>query len=201
MATDHIRYDLLAQDALRGVVRKVLTDVAREGLKGEHHFYVAFDTRAPGVRVSDRLREKYPEEMTLVLQHQFWDLKVSDQAFEVGVSFGGVPERVHVPFTAVKGFFDPSVQFGLQFEVAKEAGAPAQDTTKLEPAAKKAAPEPAASRPAPRGAASEPEEARPRGSVPATRKKNPLKVEKPAEPAPAPKSGAEVVSIEKFRKK
>ena len=199
MATDHIRYDLLAQDALRGVVRKVLADVAREGIKGEHHFYVAFDTRAPGVRVSDRLREKYPEEMTIVLQHQFWDLKVSDQAFEVGVSFGGVPERVHVPFTAVKGFFDPSVQFGLQFEVAKDAGAPAQDTAKLEPAAKKAAPEP--SRPAPRGAASEPEEARPRGSVPATRKKNPLKVEKPAAPAAAPKSGAEVVSIEKFRKK
>jgi hypothetical protein len=197
MATDHIRYDLLAQDALRGVVRKVLTDVAREGLKGEHHFYVAFDTRAPGVRVSERLREKYPEEMTLVLQHQFWDLKVGEQGFDVGVSFGGVPERVHVPFTAIKGFFDPSVQFGLQFEVAKAV--PAQDTAKAEPHAKKA--EPAAARPAPRGAASEPEETRPRGSVPATRKKNPLKVEKPAAPAPAPKSGAEVVSIEKFRKK
>jgi hypothetical protein len=198
MATDHIRYDLLAQDALRGVVRKVLSDVAREGLKGEHHFYVAFDMRAPGVRVSDRLREKYPDEMTLVLQHQFWDLKVGDQAFEVGVSFGGVPERVLVPFSAIKGFFDPSVQFGLQFEVVKDA--PVQDAVKTQPA-KKAAPESPASRPAPRGAASEPEETRPRGSVPATRKKNPLKVEKPAEPAPAPKGGAQVVSIEKFRKK
>jgi hypothetical protein len=201
MATDHIRYDLLAQDALRGMVRKVLSDVAREGLKGEHHFFVAFDTRAPGVRISGRLREKHPEEMTIVLQHQFWDLKVSDQGFEVGVSFGGVPERVHVPFTAIKGFFDPSVQFGLQFEVAKGAAAPAQDTAKSEPPTKKAVPQPTASRPVPRGAASEPEETRPRGSVPATRKKNPLKVEKPAAPATAPGGGAQVVSIEKFRKK
>jgi hypothetical protein len=200
MATDLIRYDLLAQDALRGVVRKVLTDVAREGLKGEHHFYIAFDTRAPGVQVSDRLREKYPEEMTIVLQHQFWDLKVGEHAFDVGVSFGGVPERVHVPFTAIKGFFDPSVQFGLQFEVLKQAATPAQDTARSEPAAANK-PEPIAARPAPRGAASEPEETRPRGSVPATRKKNPLKAEKPAEPAAAPKSGAEVVSIDKFRKK
>ncbi|HEY8267682.1 MAG TPA: ClpXP protease specificity-enhancing factor SspB [Xanthobacteraceae bacterium] len=199
---DLIRYDLLAQDALRGVVRKVLTDVAREGLKGDHHFYVAFDTRAPGVRISDRLHAKYPEEMTIVLQHQFWDLTVTEQTFEVGVSFGGTPERLLVPFTAIKGFFDPSVQFGLQFEVTKDTSAPAQDVAAKEPAAKKLAHD-KSSRPAPRGAASEPEETRPvRGSVPATRKKAALaKVDKQGEPAPKPKAGAEIVSLDKFRKK
>jgi hypothetical protein len=116
MAVDHIRYDILAQDALRGLVRKVLMDTAKNGLPGEHHFYISFDTRADGVRLSPRMRAQYPEEMTVVLQHQFWDLGVTESGFEVGVSFGGIPERVAVPFAAVKGFFDPSVQFGLQFE-------------------------------------------------------------------------------------
>ncbi|MDQ4060169.1 MAG: ClpXP protease specificity-enhancing factor SspB, partial [Pseudomonadota bacterium] len=124
MAQDLIRYDILAQEALRGVVRRVLTDVARDGLPGEHHFYIAFDTRAPGVRLSQRLREQYPEEMTVVLQHQFWDLAVTEHSFEVGLSFGGVPERLQIPFSAIKGFFDPSVQFGLQFEVAREDETP-----------------------------------------------------------------------------
>lgn len=121
MAIDHIRYDVLAQDALRGVVRTVLADVAKKGLPGEHHFYISFDTRADGVRLSPRMHAQYPEEMTIVLQHQFWDLVVSQDGFEVGLSFGGVPERLAVPFAAVKGFFDPSVQFGLQFEQAGEA--------------------------------------------------------------------------------
>jgi uncharacterized protein len=121
MAVDHIRYDVLAQEALRGVVRTVLADVAKKGLPGEHHFYISFDTRADGVRLSPRMRTQYPEEMTIVLQHQFWDLVVSQHGFEVGLSFGGVPERLGVPFAAVKGFFDPSVQFGLQFEQAGEA--------------------------------------------------------------------------------
>ena len=94
---DHIRYDILTQDALRGVVRTVLEDAARNGLPGEHHFYVAFDTRAEGVKLSQRMRAQYPEEMTVVLQHQFWDLVVADDQFEVGLSFGGVPERVVVP--------------------------------------------------------------------------------------------------------
>ncbi len=88
MADDLIRYDLLVQDALRGVVRKVLTDAAREGLMGEHHFYVSFRTEAPGVRISQALREKYPQDMTIVLQHQFWDLNVTEHAFEVGLSRG-----------------------------------------------------------------------------------------------------------------
>ncbi len=98
MAVDHIRYDILAQDALRGVVRRLLMDTAENGLPGEHHFYISFDTRAEGVRLSPRMRAQYPEEMTVVLQHQFWDLKVTETGFEVGVSFGGIPERVSVPF-------------------------------------------------------------------------------------------------------
>src|SRR5947209_10556774 len=113
MAVDHIRYDLLAQEALRGVVRRVLADAARKGLPGDHHFFVEFDTRAPGVRVSERMRAQYPQEMTIVLQHQFWDLAVAEHAFEVGLSFNGIAERLVVPFDAIKGFFDPSVQFGL----------------------------------------------------------------------------------------
>ena len=123
MSDDHIRYDILVQEALRGVVRKVVGEVQRTGLPGDHHFYIAFDTNAPGVRISSRLREQYPEEMTVVLQHQFWDLSVTEHTFEVGLSFGGVPERLLVPFSAIKGFFDPSVQFGLQFEADTEGKA------------------------------------------------------------------------------
>lgn len=123
MSDDHIRYDVLVQEALRGVVRKVVGEVVRTGLPGEHHFYIAFDTTAPGVRISSRIREQYPEEMTVVLQHQFWDLIVTEHTFEVGLSFGGIPERLLIPFSAIKGFFDPSVQFGLQFEVDTEGKA------------------------------------------------------------------------------
>ena len=131
MATDHIRYDLLAQDALRGVVRKVLSDAAKHGLPGDHHFFVTFDTCAEGVRLSQRMRAQYPKEMTVVLQHQFWDLVVSEEGFEVGLSFGGIPERLSVPFAAVKQFHDPSVEFGLQFE---QIGAAPEATAKPAPA-------------------------------------------------------------------
>jgi hypothetical protein len=117
---DHIRYDLLTQQALRAVVRNVLADTAKKGLPGEHHFYITFDTRAEGVKLSPRLREQFPKDMTIILQHQFWDLVVTDEGFEVGLSFGGVPERVGVPFDAINAFFDPSVQFGLQFEQIAE---------------------------------------------------------------------------------
>lgn len=116
MATDLIRYDVLVQQALRSVVRKVLADGARDGLPGAHHFYVSFDTNAPGVKITNRLHMMYPEEMTIVLQHQFWDLSVSDTGFEVSLSFEKIPERLIVPFDAVTGFFDPSVKFGLKFE-------------------------------------------------------------------------------------
>ncbi len=191
--TDLIRYDLLAQDALRSVVRKVLTDVAKDGLPGEHHFFIAFDTRAQGLRISDRLRAQFPEEMTIVLQHQFWDLKVGEHAFEVGVSFNGAPERLLIPFAAVKGFFDPSVQFGLQFEVISNENAEdgangikvANDdrTGDRQPAMNPA-----------KGAASEPEIAKPAHERTAP--------EKPAAAdAAQPEAGAQIVSLDKFRKK
>ena len=117
MADDLIRYDVLAQEAMRGVMRKVLSEVEKTGLPGEHHFFVTFLTSAPGVRISSRLREKYPEQMTIVVQHQYWDLKVSDTGFEIGLSFSDVPERLLIPFAAIKGFYDPSVNFELEFDV------------------------------------------------------------------------------------
>ena len=120
MPQDMIRYDILAQEALRGVIRKVLGEVAKAGLPGNHHFFVTFLTGAPGVRISTRLHEKYPEQMTIVLQHQFWDLQVTDVLFEVGLSFGDVPERLVVPFSAIRGFYDPSVNFELEFDVEVE---------------------------------------------------------------------------------
>jgi len=118
MAEDHMRYDILAQEALRGVVRKVLAEVAKTGLPGDHHFFISFVTRAPGVRLSEKLLGQYDKEMTIVIQNQYWDLKVTETGFEVGLSFDGIPEILVIPFSAVKGFFDPSVQFGLQFDPA-----------------------------------------------------------------------------------
>jgi hypothetical protein len=119
MAEDLIRYDILAQEALRGVVRKVLSEVARTGLPGDHHFFISFVTRAPGVRLSQRLLEQYDKEMTIVLQNQYDGLKVTETGFEVGLSFDGRAEVLVIPFSALKGFFDPSVQFGLQFDVER----------------------------------------------------------------------------------
>jgi hypothetical protein len=120
MPNDMIRYDLLVQEALCGVVKKVLGEAARDGLPGEHHFYITFRTQAPGIRLSARMRKEYPDEMTIILQHQFEDLSVTDQAFEVGLSFRGIAERLLIPFDALTGFFDPSVQFGLKFELHPE---------------------------------------------------------------------------------
>ena len=111
-----IDYESLAQDAMRGVVRTVLARTAKNGLPGDHHFYISFDTQAPGVGLSKRLKEKYPEEMTIVLQHRFWDLSVTEDRFEVKLTFDGIPERLVIPFAALKVFFDPSVRYGLQFE-------------------------------------------------------------------------------------
>jgi len=114
---DHIRYDILAQDALRGVIRKVLSEVAATGsLPGEHHFFITFLTNAPGVRISAYLKEKYAEQMTIVIQHQFWDLKVAESYFEIGLSFSDKPEKLHIPFAAIRGFYDPSVNFELEFD-------------------------------------------------------------------------------------
>jgi len=187
MPTDHIRYDILTQDALRNVVRTVLEDAARSGLPGEHHFYIAFDTCAEGVKLSQRMRAQYPEEMTVVLQHQFWDLKVTDDHFEVGLSFGGIPETLVIPFDAIKSFFDPSVQFGLQFETIGEGeeqtAAPKIEKRDDKPAAKPRQP------------------ARQKSAADST---PPPAVPEPAAAQPAAKpddAGAEVVQLDRFRKK
>ena len=171
MATDHIRYDLLARDALRGVLRRVLTDAAEHGLPGDHHFFITFLSTAEGVKLSPRLLAQYPEEMTIILQHQFWDLVVSEDRFEVGLSFGGIPERLVVPFSSIKSFLDPSVKFGLEFEPSETlAEAPATNLA--------AVPAPSAL------------------PVPATEPS----AESEAEPA-KPSEGAEVVRLDRFRKK
>lgn len=126
MAEDLIRYDVLAQEALRGLVKKVIGEVAQAGLPGEHHFFITFNTHYPGVRISSRLAADYPGEMTIVLQHQFWDLVVTDSAFEVGLSFKGVPEKLHIPFRAVSSFVDPHASFALKFDTQTEPAAMAE---------------------------------------------------------------------------
>jgi hypothetical protein len=117
MPEDLMRYDQLAQNALRGVVRDALKRVEKSGLPGEHHFYIAFNTKFPGVDIGERMAQRYPREMTIVLQHQYENLIVRDDRFEVELSFDNIPEKLVIPFNAVKGFLDPAVQFGLQFEV------------------------------------------------------------------------------------
>jgi hypothetical protein len=171
MPEDHIRYDLLAQNALRGVVRTVLADAAKNGLPGEHHFKITFATGTPGVRLSDRMLAQYPQVMTIILQHQFWDLAVREDAFDVGLSFGGVAEKLTVPFNAVTAFFDPSVQFGFQFEPLDAEEADEADADAKAPAAQPAAAKTADTSPA------------------------------PDEKHGTPDGGAEVVSLDRFRKK
>ena len=124
MAKSMLRYDRLIEDALRGVVRQVLADASVDGLPGAHHFYITFRTTHPGVEISDRLHAQYPEEMTIVIQHQYWGLEVEDTRFRVTLSFNRVQERLDIPFSAVTGFADPSVQFGLQFQPTED-GMPA----------------------------------------------------------------------------
>jgi hypothetical protein len=209
MAVDHIRYDLLAQEALRGVLRTVLSDAAKNGLPGDHHFFVTFDTGAEGVRLSQRMRAQYPKEITIVLQHQFWDLAVSEDSFEVGLSFGGVPERLSIPFAAVKGFFDPSVEFGLQFEQIGAAVADAGAKPESKPDSK---PD---SLPAPKAsggeAANSPKPVKPRRTTPAVSAvptpANPPtaasddQADKPADKPTDKSGGGEVVRLDRFRKK
>jgi hypothetical protein len=201
MPNDLIRYDLLVQEALCGVVKKVLGDAARHGLPGEHHFYITFRTHGAGVRLSNRMRELYPEEMTIILQHQFEDLKVTDYAFEVGLSFKGIPEILLVPFDALTGFFDPSVQFSAKFEPQTDPSAEDADA------------------PTPINALSGPRAVSLPTSISGTPKLTDVKAGKSGEPAGADKAAkpskelvavasdesageeAKVVSIDAFRKK
>jgi hypothetical protein len=191
MAVDHIRYDLLTQEAMRAVVRRVLKDAAARGLSGEHHFFISFATHALGVKISPRLRAQYAEEMTIVLQHQFWDLTVNDDAFEVGLSFNGIPERLTVPFAAIKGFFDPSVNFGLQFAQSEDAS----DQTPAQPPAPSNAEVPeAADQDGKTRAASEPRpKTLPDPAVEAA--------QAPDDTPDKPSGGADVVRLDRFRKK
>ena len=216
MPEDLMRYDQLAQNALRGVVREALRRVEKSGLPGEHHFYIAFRTAAPGVSISKRLKEKYPEEMTIVLQHRFWGLIVKEDYFEVNLTFDSIPERLVVPFDAIKVFFDPSVPYGLQFEDFDISGAAAQELAgpQRESGSLKAlragaadrvpdvAPARAEKKPrAPRRP--QPEKTAERGPGASADKappaKSPPTLVKPAEPTPA--KGPKVVSIDAFRKK
>jgi hypothetical protein len=126
MPQDLFHYDKMVERALRGVIRDALVRAAQEGLKSAHHFYIGFATRAPGVAIPPRLLERFPEEMTIVLQHQFWDLDVGDEQFSVLLSFDKQAERLTIPFAAIRNFADPSVEFALAF--AEPAPAPSNET-------------------------------------------------------------------------
>lgn len=114
-----IPYDEIVQEALRAVVGRVLGEVERGGLPGEHHFYITFKTRAPGVDIPDHLIARFPDEMTIVIQNRYWDLKVEDNRFQVGLSFNQISSMLHIPFAAITSFVDPAVDFSLQFHVAQ----------------------------------------------------------------------------------
>jgi hypothetical protein len=211
-AEPEIDYEALVQGAMRGIVRTLLTRVAKSGLPGEHHFYIAFNTGAPGVSMSPRLKARYPEEMTIVLQHRFWGLIVADERFEVKLTFDGIEERLVVPFAAIKVFFDPSVPYGLQFEEAEATGGArhlgnargeASETVGAkDPAvgrngsAARAEKKPRASRKTQADKAESDAEA----SAPKKPAKLPSPLPKPEERAQPPEQ-AKVVSIDAFRKK
>jgi hypothetical protein len=183
MATDLIRYDLLVQDALRSVVRKVLADTARNGLVGDHHFNIAFKTHAPGVVVPPAVKQRFPDEMSIILQHEFWDLAVTQDAFEVNLNFSRKPERLIVPFDSITGFTDPSVPFGFKLEprvpeTASQAPSAEEKRTSQNSAPAKPAPVKSPAQPASTG-------------------KSGQSAEKPSVPAGETK----VVSIDAFRKK
>jgi uncharacterized protein len=184
MATDLIRYDLLVQDALRSVVRKVLADAARNGLVGDHHFNIAFKTQAPGVVAPPAVKQRFPDEMSIILQHEFWDLVVTQDAFEVSLNFSRKPERLIVPFDSITGFTDPSVPFGFKLEPRVS-----EPAASLAPAAeeKERTPGPPLAKPA---------SVKP-PAQPAPAPKSPQRAEKPAETG----SETKVVSIDAFRKK
>jgi uncharacterized protein len=192
MGQDLIRYDILAQDALRGVIRKVLSEVVKTGLPGEHHFFITFLTSAPGVRISSRLREKYPELMTIVIQHQYWDLSVTDTAFEIGLSFSDIPERLLIPFSAIRGFYDPAVNFELEFDVREVEAANGQPEAAVSEAPLASVTEVPLRRPAAEPA---------RAKADAETSENAATGDAEAETDDGNKPSADVVSLDAFRKK
>jgi hypothetical protein len=192
MAEDLIRYDLLVQEAMRDVMRKVMADVATNGLPGDHHFTISFLTGAPNVRISKRLAEQWPTEMTIILQHQFAGLFVDEGGFGVTLSFRSVSEKLYIPFAAVTGFFDPSVEFGLKFEAMDGAEAEEDEASSAAPTR----PGPTLVRPD-----------QPHQIAPAAAKLAPAEVLAPTTPSEEtaqndePASAAKIVSIDAFRKK
>jgi len=196
MTVDYIRYDILTQDALRAVVRTVLADVAAKGLPGDHHFFITFDTRAEGVTLSPRLKAEYPREMKIVLQHQFWDLVVTERGFEVGLAFGGVPERLAIPFPAITRFEDPCAHFDIQFVRIDELGE-LLDVESETAVRTDRPPVPAETHPAPAAV-------KPTAKADAKADaKTDAKTDAKPEPKPReePSTGGEVVRLDRFRKK
>ena len=210
-AEREIDYEALAQSAMRGIVRTVLTRVAKSGLPGEHHFYIAFKTDSPGVILSKRLKEKYPEEMTVVLQHRFWDLIITEERFEVKLTFDSIPERLVVPFASIKVFFDPSVPYGLQFDEVDADGvsthqigtprgeAPRADAGAGEPTKMPTASEGSRAEKKPR--ASRRLQSEKSAERPPAADKAPSKLPAAKSTEPSPAAGPKVVSIDSFRKK
>jgi len=190
MAEDLIRYDVLTQEALRNTVRKVLTEVAQTGLPGEHHFFITVDTHANGVQISSRLNKQYPDEMTIVIQHQFWDLVVGENHFEIGLSFNGIPEKLIVPLTAIKTFIDPSVQFALHFETGLDV--PRESAIENED------PQAATPKPATKlKAVSKSDDS----TEPSVKEADPVANEGKADTSATDADSADVVSLDAFRKK
>jgi len=188
MAKDWLRYDRLVEDALRSVVRRALLEVAANGLPGDHHFYLTFHTQDPGVSLSPALRAQYPKEMTIVLQHQFWGLEVTEDNFTVKLSFGGVRETLVIPFQSVVSFADPSVKFGLQFETAADGEGEGEDADIDDSESDEQMSIPHASLPA---------KAKDLNDLP----KSATKEASSDSDKPAGVKGAEVVTLDAFRKK
>jgi hypothetical protein len=195
MSDDQIPYEALVLDAMRSVVRAVLLRVQKRGVPGDHSFYITFDTQAPGVGISKRLKDQYPQEMTIVLQHQFWDLSVTEDRFEVRLSFNTIPERLVIPFQAVRIFSDPSVQFALAL---RRPGDEPPPVSPAEASPVLAAPGPRRL-PPPEAAPAPAALPKPLETVNA-RSESEAKADGPREKSSEKKS-AEVVSLDKFRKK
>lgn len=181
MGRDLMGYDVMAQDALRGLVRKALTRAAEEGLPGDHHFFINFATSYPGVVIPDSLKADFPKDMPIVLQHKFWDLEAGEDAFSVTLQFNKTPQRLTIPYKAIISFVDPSVQFGMRFQV--EGYQPDEETDAAAPALSDASGQP------PSAPAAESEEKPGAGSA------------QDNEREPEQEGSAEVVNLDKFRKK
>jgi uncharacterized protein len=148
MAKDFIGYQALTDSALRGVVRDALRRIEKSGLIGAHHFYLTFKTHADGVDIPEFLKEQYPDEMTIIIQHQYWALKVKEDYFEVTLTFKKLPAPLHIPFAALTAFFDPGVQFGLQFRAEGDAAKPVTGPVMVPDAQPEKAEEPEPAKPA-----------------------------------------------------